>query len=77
MTNYFIRPGGAYVKIDEEAQAVSLVLNANTQKTLSLIVNNADYYNNTVSSSATWELSDQTTFDTNKDIVLSHLTGSI
>lgn len=77
MTNYFIRPGNAYIKIDEDAQSVSLVLNADVQKTLSFIFNNPDYYNNTVSASASWTVSDQTTFDTNKDIVLSYLTGSI
>lgn len=77
MSNYFIRPGGAYVKIDEEAQAVSLVLNIDVQKTLSFISNNPDYYNSTVSSSASWTISDQSTFDTNKDIVLGYITGSI
>lgn len=77
MTNYFIRPGGAYVRIDEEAQAVSLVLNASAQKTLSLITDNPTYYNNVISASVSWEVTDQTTFDTNKNIVLGYLTGSI
>lgn len=77
MSNYFIRPGGAYIKIDEDTQSVELILNANVQKTLSFIFNNPDYYNNTVSASASWTISNQTTFDANKDIVLSYLTGSI
>lgn len=77
MSNYFIRPGGAYIKIDEDTQSVGLILNIDVQKTLSFIFNNPEYYNNTVSSSASWTVSDQTTFDTNKDIVLSYLTGSI
>lgn len=77
MINYFIRPGGAYVKIETDIEAVSLVLNIPTQKTLSFISNNPDYYNATVSASTDWPISDQTTFDTNKTEVLNYLTGSL
>lgn len=73
MINYFIRPGGAYIKIDTTTEVVSLVLNISTQKTLSAIANNPDYYNNTISASASWPVSDQTTFDTNKTEVLNYL----
>lgn len=77
MTNYYIRPGGAYVKIETDTEVVSLVLNMPTQKTLSSIFDNSEYYNSTVSASAAWEVSDQTTFDTNKTEVLNYLTGSL
>jgi hypothetical protein len=73
MINYFIRPGGAYVKIDTNTEVVSLVLNTDTQKTLSAIINNPDYYNFTVSSSVNWPITDQTTYETNKTIVLQDL----
>jgi len=73
MINYFIRPGGVYVKIDTDIKVVSLVLNTDNQKTLSAIINNLDYYNNTVSESASWPTTDQTTYETNKTIVLQDL----
>lgn len=73
MINYFIRPGGAYVKINTDTQIVSLILNVPTQKTLSAIVDNAEYYNNTVSASATWTITDQATYDTNKTEVSNYL----
>jgi hypothetical protein len=63
MTNYYIRPGGAYVKIDTTTEIVSLVLDISTQKTLSVISNNPDYYNSAVSASASWTTTDQTTYD--------------
>lgn len=73
MINYFIRPGGAYIKINTDTQIVDLVLNVPTQKTLSVIINNPDYYNFTVSASAEWTVIDQVTYDTNRDIVLQDL----
>lgn len=73
MINYFIRPGGAYVKIDTDTQVVSLVLNIPTQKTLSAIMDNTEYYNNTVSASATWTVTDQVTYDANKTEVSNYL----
>lgn len=75
MINYFIRPGGAYIKIDTDTEIVSLVLNVDTQKTLSVIANNSDYYNFTVSASANWPTTDQTTYNTNKDIVTQYLSN--
>ena len=75
MSNYFIRPGGAYIKIDSTTQIVDLVLNVDTQKTISSI-NDTTYYNNTVSASIDWTVTDQTTFDTNKNEVLTYITGS-
>lgn len=77
MINYYSRPGGAYVKIDTDTEVVSLVLNISTQKTLSSIFNNPDYYNSTVSSSATWDVVNQEVYDINKTEVLNYLTGSI
>lgn len=77
MTNYFIRPGGTYVKINTDTEVVSLTLNASTQKTLSVISNNPEYYNSTVSASAAWEVISQEVYDTNKTEVLNYLTGSI
>jgi len=77
MINYYTRPGGAFVKIDTDAEVVSLALNASTQKTLSVIFNNPDYYNSTVSSSATWDTISQEVYDINKTEVLNYLTGSI
>lgn len=75
MINYFIRPGGAYVKIDTTAEAVDLVLNVSVQKTLSSISNNLDYYNATVSASADWTVSDQITFEDNRNEVLTYLSN--
>ena len=73
MINYFIRPGGAYVRVNTDTQVVSLVLNVPTQKTLSAIMDNAEYYNNTVSASATWTVTDQATQDANKTEVSNYL----
>ena len=75
MINYFIRPGGAYIKIDTDTEIVSLVLNADTQKTLSVIANNPDYYNSTVSASANWPTSSQAIYDTNKDTVSQYISA--
>jgi hypothetical protein len=77
MINYFIRPGGVYVKINTDTEIVSLVLNIPTQKTLSVISNNPDYYNNTISSSAEWTVTNQETYNVNKTEVLNYITGSI
>lgn len=76
MQNYFIRPGGAYIKIDSETKIVNLVLNADVQKTLSS-VNDIKYYDNTVSASVDWTPTDQTTYNINKNEVLNYLTGSL
>jgi hypothetical protein len=76
MQNYFIRPGGAYIKIDSETKLVDLILNTDTQKTVSNM-NDIKYYDTTVSASAEWPTTDQTTFDTNRNEVLNYLTGSI
>lgn len=75
MINYFIRPGGAYVKINTSTQDVDLVLNVSTQKTLSVITNNPDYYNSTVSASVNWTISDQTTYDSARANVLQELSN--
>jgi hypothetical protein len=77
MTNYYLRPGGAYIEINTNTEAVSLVLNIDTQKTLSTIFNNPEYYNTTVSASATWETTSQEIYETNKTEVLNFLTGSL
>ena len=77
MTNYYLRPGGAYIKINTDTEVVSLILNIGTQKTLSTIFNNPEYYNTTVSSTATWETTSQETYEINKTEVLNYLTGSI
>jgi hypothetical protein len=77
MTNYYLRPGGAYIKINTDTEVVSLILNIGTQKTLSTIFNNPEYYNTAVSSSATWETTSQETYEINKTEVLNYLTGSI
>jgi hypothetical protein len=76
MQNYFIRPGGAYIKIDSETKLIDLILNTETQKTVSNM-NDINYYNTTVSASVEWPTTDQTTFDTNRTEVLNYLTGSI
>jgi len=77
MTNYYLRPGGAYIKINTDTEVVSLVLNINTQKTLSTIFNNPEYYNSTVSASAAWETVSQEIYEANKTEVLNYLTGSL
>ena len=73
MTNYFIRPGGAYIKINTSTQDVDLILNLDTQKTFSVISDNPNYYNNAVSASASWTVTDETTYESNKSIVLQEL----
>lgn len=73
MINYFLRPGGAYVKIDESIQTVSIVLNLDIQKTVSFISNNPEYYNKTLNETTKWIRSDQSTFDTNRNEVLAYL----
>lgn len=77
MQNYYLRPGGTYIEINTDTESVSLALNIPTQKTLSVISNNPDYYNSAVSASATWEVVNQEVYNTNKNEVLSYLTGSI
>ena len=73
MINYFIRPGGVYVKINTSTQDVDLVLDMSAQKTFSVITNNLDYYNSAVSASASWTTSDQTAYDLAKTNVLQYL----
>lgn len=73
MVNYFLRPGGAYVRIDEDTQTISLVLNLDIQKTVSFISNNPEYYNKTLNEVNKWTISDQVTFDNNRNEVLAYL----
>jgi|LakMenEpi03Aug12_release.lakeMendotaPanAssembly.Ray.scaffolds.fasta_scaffold3043926_1 hypothetical protein len=72
MINYYIRPGGAIVKIDDSSKVIDLVLNIPTQKTLSQI-DNIDYYNQTMNLVSGWTVSDQVTYETNKTAVLQVL----
>jgi hypothetical protein len=74
MSNYFTRPGGAYIKINPTTQIVDLVLNIGTQKTLSSI-NDAAYYNNTVSASAAWPELSETEYNASKTEVLTYLSN--
>ena len=74
MSNYFIRPGGAYIKIDSTTQIVDLILNVGTQKTLSSI-NDVAYYNTTVSSSATWPELSETEYNASRTEVLTYLSN--
>jgi len=72
MSNYFIRPGGTYVKIDPTTQIVDLILNADTQKTFSSI-SDITYYNNTVTASANWSGSNETDYNSVKTTVRTYL----
>jgi hypothetical protein len=72
MSNYFTRPGGAYIKIDPSTEIVDLILNVDTQKTYSSI-DDPTYYNNTVSASASWPTLNETDYNTAKTTVLAYL----
>lgn len=72
MINYYVRPGGAILKIDDSTKIIDLVLNSPTQKTLSQ-VDNIDYYNQTTQLISGWTVSDQVTYETNKTVVLQAL----
>jgi len=72
MINYYVRPGGAIVKIDDSSKVIDLVLNIPTQKTLSQI-DNIDYYNQTMNLVSGWTVSDQFTYETNKTAVIQAL----
>lgn len=72
MINYYVRPGGAILKIDDSTKIIDLVLNSPTQKTLSQ-VDNIDYYNQTVELISGWTVSDQVTYETNKTAVIQAL----
>lgn len=76
MINYYIRPGNVFVEIDTDTKVITLVANMATQKTISIISNNLDYYNTAVTSSASWTVTDQTTYDSNKTTVLQDLNNS-
>ena len=72
MINYYVRPGGAILKIDDSTKIIDLVLNSPTQKTLSQ-VDNIDYYNQTTQLISGWTVSDQVTYETNKTAVIQAL----
>lgn len=72
MINYYIRPGGALLKIDDSTKIIDLVLNTPTQKTVSQ-VDNIDYYNQTVELISGWTVSNQVTYETNKTAVIQAL----
>lgn len=72
MINYYIKTTGLYVKVDTETEVVDLVLNIQTQKTLSK-VDNPEYYQNTLELLSGWTISDQVTYETNKNTVLQAL----
>lgn len=72
MINYYIRQGGALVKIDDSTKIVDLVLNLPTQKTLSR-VDDITYYNQIIGMVSGWTVSDQITYETNKTEVLQVL----
>lgn len=72
MINYYVRPGGVILKIDDSTKIIDLVLNSPTQKTLSQ-VDNIDYYNQTTQLISGWTVSDQATYETNKTAVIQAL----
>jgi NADH:ubiquinone oxidoreductase subunit D len=76
MKNYYIRPGGAYVRIDNDTKEIINILNHETQKTISKL-DNLDYYNSIMIQIQSWEISDETTFNNMYNVVLSKINNLI
>lgn len=77
MINYYLRPDGAIIKINEDNQTVAIIVNTNNQKIISYLTGNADYYNriSTDAVKLNWPLSTELDFNNNKTEVLNYLNG--
>jgi hypothetical protein len=72
MINYYLRPDKCLVKIDDSTKEIINVLNIPIQKTISKI-NNDSYYDSIISQVTSWQVSDENTYVTNYNEVLSLL----
>ena len=77
MINYYLRPDGAIIKINEDNQTVAIIVNTNNQKIASHTTGNPDYYNriSTDAVNLNWPLSTELDFNNNKTEVLNYLNG--
>jgi hypothetical protein len=72
MIRYYLRPQSVYVKIDTEKINVTNVINSSDQKLIGEF-SGQDYVNQIIADSSKWATSDESSFNTQKDEVLSYL----
>lgn len=74
MINYYLRPGNALVRINTDTKEIVNILNLPIQKTISKL-DNEQYYNTIVNEASSWPTSDEQTFNSNYQEVLSILSN--
>jgi hypothetical protein len=74
MISYYIRPDGAYVKLDTEKINVINVLNSSDRKVIGEL-SGENYVNQIIADSPKWTTSDELSFNTQKAAVMSYLSN--
>jgi hypothetical protein len=75
MIKYYLRNDGVYAKVDESNQTITNVMNLNDKKLLAHFTD-PGYYKMIVETQITeWNVSDESTYETNKSQVIINLSG--
>lgn len=74
MINYYIRPDGAYVKVDTENKIITNVLDVPVQKTISQITN-PEYYDRMALEFGKFVVSDEAAYTAAFDSVKASIPG--
>jgi len=74
MINYYVRQEVVYVRINHTTKEIINVLNLPIQKTVSRIIGD-EYYNNIMTQIGSWTETDEVTFNSKKDEVMTNLSA--
>jgi hypothetical protein len=75
MIKYYLRNDYVYTKVDESNQTITNVINLNDKKLLSHLTDPAYYKMIVETQISRWDVSDESTYETNKSQVIVSLNG--
>jgi hypothetical protein len=75
MIKYYLRNDGVYAKVDENNQTITNVMNLNDKKLLAHFTDPAYYKMIVETQISGWNVSDESTYETNKSQVIVSLNG--
>jgi hypothetical protein len=75
MIKYYLRNDGVYAKVDENNQTITNVMNLSDKKLLAYFTDSAYYKMIVETQISGWNVSDESTYETNKSQVIVSLNG--
>jgi hypothetical protein len=75
MKKYYLRNDGVYAKVDENNQTITNVMNLNDKKLFAHFTDPAYYKMIVETQISGWNVSDESTYETNKSQVIVSLNG--